>query len=355
MIFLQVPSGEQQLGASPASTRSRWRQDALQAQPQILQRTEGWDGCAPFLSEGMRCITWNTRGLVGPVFSKQKNREFKLKYLKRLFDANNILCLQEVHGKDEYLQAIQVLAPRFRFFGTFIPDNENAGGSAICIHRDLLLEEALVTHLVTCQGRAHFVNIQSGRHNLVIVNVHFEPALTLRQLRARLRLIHPHWPAYPNGLGIILGDFNICDPEEGRFNVWNQTFTNGDPGKTAVFHSFFPQVLEVAQFDYTRRDSTALGIIRTLSRIDRIFAPMAEARDFHCHSHVFENLGKRTIPSDHAAVRFVIQETHKSRTPEPFPAGCPNIPFSVPCCSSFRTTTGSLMTRFVHLQNLRFS
>ena len=25
------------------------------------------------------------------------------------------LCLQEVHGKDEYLQAIQVLAPRFRF------------------------------------------------------------------------------------------------------------------------------------------------------------------------------------------------------------------------------------------------
>ena len=113
----EVPSGEQQLGALPASTRSRWRQDALQAQPQILQRTKGWDGCGPFLSEGMRCITWNTRGLVGFVFSKQKNREFKLKYLRRLFGANNILCLQEVHGKDEYPQAFQVLAPRFRFFG----------------------------------------------------------------------------------------------------------------------------------------------------------------------------------------------------------------------------------------------
>ena len=25
---------------------------------------------------------------------------------------------------------------------------------------------------------------------------------------------------------------------------------------------------------------------------------MAEARDFHCYSHVFENLGKETIPSD---------------------------------------------------------
>ena len=184
-------------------------------------------------------------------FSKQKNREFKLKYLKRLFDHNSI--------------------PRFRFFGTFIPNNENAGGSAICIHTDLP-EEAIVTHLVTCHGCDHLVNIRSGRHNLVIFNVHFEPELTLRQLRGRLRLIHPHWPAYPNGVGIVLGDFNICDPEDGRFNVWNQPFTDGDPEKTAVFHSFFPHVLEVDQSDYTRRDSTApLGVIRTLSRIDRFF------------------------------------------------------------------------------------
>ena len=106
-------------------------------------------------------------------FSKQKNREFKLKYFKRLFDNNNIVCLQEVHGKHEYLQALQVLAPWFRFFGTLIPENENAGGSAICIHRDLVPEEAIVTHLITCQGRDHLVNIQSGRHNFVFVNVYF--------------------------------------------------------------------------------------------------------------------------------------------------------------------------------------
>ena len=35
---------------------------------------------------------------------------------------------------------------------------------------------------------------------------------------------------------------------------------------------------------------------------------MAEARDFHCLSHIFENLVKRSIPSDHAAVRVVIQK-----------------------------------------------
>ena len=40
--------------------------------------------------------------------------------------------------------------------------------------------------------------------------------------------MHPHWLAYPCGLGIILGDLYICDPEEGRFNVLDQSFTDGD-------------------------------------------------------------------------------------------------------------------------------
>ena len=89
---------------------------------------QGWDGCGSFLSEGLRCITLNTMGLVGSVFSRQRNREFKLKYLKRLLDNNSIICLQDVHGKDEvFLQAIQVLAPKFRLFGTFLPDNEECG------------------------------------------------------------------------------------------------------------------------------------------------------------------------------------------------------------------------------------
>ena len=74
--------------------------------------------------------------------------------------------------------------------------------------------------MITCQGRDHVVNVQFGRHNLVIVNVQFEAELTLRQLRRRLHLIHPHClHTYPNGVGIIFGDFNICDPEERRFNV----------------------------------------------------------------------------------------------------------------------------------------
>ena len=80
--------------------------------------------------------------------------------------------------------------------------------------------------------------------------------------------------------------------------------------KLLFSRSFFPHVLEIAQPDFTRCDSTADGTIRTLSWIDRacINLPVAEARDFHCNSHVFENLAERSIPSDHAAVRVVIQK-----------------------------------------------
>ena len=60
---------------------------------------------------------------------------------------------------------------------------------------------------------------------------------------------------------------------------------------------------------------------------------MAEARDSHCYFFVFENMEKRSIPSDHAAVRVVffffknrlLEDTRANA----FKVGYPNIPFSV--------------------------
>ena len=70
---------------------------------------------------------------------------------------------------------------------------------------------------------------------MVIVNVHSEPDMTLRNLRERLRRTSLHLPRYPQAFGVIIGDFNICEPEEGRFSVGNQTFTEGDAGKRPCF------------------------------------------------------------------------------------------------------------------------
>ena len=240
-----------------------------------------------------------------------------------------------MHGKDEYLQAIQALAPRFRVFGTFFPEHETAGGSAFCIHRDLLPQEAIVTHLVTCHGRDHLVRIQTGRHNLVIVNVHFSPELTLRQLRDRLHLIHPHWPSYPNGVGIILSGFNICDPQEGRVNVWNQTVTNGDPRNTAMFHSFFHMFLRFVNL------ITRGGIPQPLGS----YAFCQGLIVLSIYLWLKHEIFTVTLTSSRTweigpfyASSFKSQQIEDTRA-NVFPAGCPNILFSVPFCSSFTTTT----------------
>ena len=89
-------------------------------------------------------VLLGTPGASLDLFSLNKGTEnSNSPIFKKLLENNNIICLQEVQGKDEFLQAIQVLAPRFRLFGTFLPDNENAGGSAICIHRDFFLKRRL--------------------------------------------------------------------------------------------------------------------------------------------------------------------------------------------------------------------
>ena len=61
-----------------------------------------------------------------------------------------------------------------------------------------------------------------------------------------------------------------------------------------MFRTFFPHAPEIEQPNFTRNDTVADGTLRTLSSIDRVSinVHMAEARDFHCHSHVTDNRGE---------------------------------------------------------------
>ena len=68
----------------------------------------------------------------------------------------------------------------------------------------------------------------------MLANVHFKPTSTLRELRVRLRTTYAHWPMYPVGLGVLTGDINICDPEEGRFCAASQNFSDGDPERFSL-------------------------------------------------------------------------------------------------------------------------
>ena len=111
-------------------------------------------------------------------------------------------------------------------------------------------------------------------------------------------------------VGILIGDLDICEPEYGRFDEASHTFSDGDPGGTAVFRSTFPHALEIAPPNCTRKDVSADGILRTLLRIDRAFIniPMAEARDFRCRTQTVDYFRNRSLPCDHTAIRFTIQK-----------------------------------------------
>ena len=207
-----------------------------------------------------------------------------------------------------------------------------------------------------CQGRDHIVNIQSGRHNLVIVNVHFEPELTLRQLRGRLHLIHPHWPSYPNKVDIILDDFNICDPEEGRIHVWNQTFTDGDPTKTAMFHSFFHMSLRLPNLITREETPQPLGSYTLFQRFIAFFLK----KILWLRHEIFTAIPMSSRTWESEPFRVITQQYASSfKSPQiedtranVFPAGRPNIPFSVTCCS-FTMTTVFLLIRLVRSQSLK--
>ena len=206
-----------------------------------------------------------------------------------------------------------------------------------------------MTHLITCQGRDHIVSIQSGRHNLVIVNVHFEPESTLRQLRDRLHLVHPHWPSYSNGVGVILGDVNICDPEPDIHRWW--------PEKDCHVPLIFPHVLDMAQPDYTRRDSTALGIIRTCRELIVFFSIYLWLKHVMftvplVFSRTWEIEPFRVITQQYAS-SFKSQQIEDTRL-NVFPAGCPNISFSVPFVQRLHDDHRFLLIRLVRSQNSKF-
>ena len=98
----------------------------------------------------------------------------------------------------------------------------------------------------------------------------FEPGLPLRQLRGRLRFFdHQHWLAYASGLGIIWVTSTFVIPK--KDDLMSGTRHSPMVRRERLPRSIFPHVLETCQPHYTRRDSSSLGIIRTLSRIDHIF------------------------------------------------------------------------------------
>ena len=118
----------------------RCEADALRVS-NLPARGAALSACRHLPAEGLRICTWSTRGLQGSAASSPRPREKKLKYLKRIAEKSDGLCLQETHGGIEHFLNVEIALERavWEIFGTFItPGNVNPGGPVIMIHRDIL-------------------------------------------------------------------------------------------------------------------------------------------------------------------------------------------------------------------------
>ena len=99
--------------------------------------------------------------------------------------------------------------------------------------------------------------------------------------------------------------------QERIFNSLNKSFTDGDAAKAALL-PFFLLVPSRSRYLLCFQGETPQPTVffAQCPGIDKAFYPsaVAEARNFHCYSHVCENFGKRSLPNDHAVVRVVIQK-----------------------------------------------
>ena len=101
-------NGENLENAHLASPHVRWRRGDLQP-PGVQRDRLSKNTCVHIPDGGLRCVTWNTRAYWITCFST--DFEGKHIHFTRLIKNSDIICLQETHGKDEFLQAIQVSAP----------------------------------------------------------------------------------------------------------------------------------------------------------------------------------------------------------------------------------------------------
>ena len=205
--------GQSAEAVPPKPALHRWRRDVF------LSRATGGrplvdEICVHIPDAGLRVASWK------PTASAQSFE----RCLQRLCRAIDVVCLQETHGRSVFSRAVSTISSQWHMVGTFVDGLVHAGGSAILVRKSPLQGGCVRENVVIHIGRDHLITLRAANRLLMIANVHLEPGSNLTHLRGRLHASHGHWPRYPDGVGILIGDFNTCEPEEGRCNAVTHVF-----------------------------------------------------------------------------------------------------------------------------------
>ena len=84
--------------ALPALPHPRWRRDA--SQPPLIQRaTLDRNTCVHITDGGLRCVTWNTRGLIGSPVPSQRSWEQTHNYFRRFVEKTTSYAFKTYMGR----------------------------------------------------------------------------------------------------------------------------------------------------------------------------------------------------------------------------------------------------------------
>ena len=100
--------------------------------------------------------------------------------------------------------------------------NVNYGCSVFLTRNDIFGPGTAFENEDICPGRDHLVRSRQLDCSCTVINLHNQPEDAFQELRQRFRAAVALWPTYPDGVGFLVGDFNICDPAEGMLNTRSQ-------------------------------------------------------------------------------------------------------------------------------------
>ena len=218
----------------------------------------------------LRTASWNSRGLFGSAAALQWMVAGKYQRVAGLSLKSDALCVQEIHGCAEGVEAMSRQLIQSLWFSTFC-SHTYGDGCMVGIRKSVAEKFHTLRHTEVCECRTHCIGCSGEAGSLQVVSVHLVPGFTREEWREWVGKLQACLLRDERPVSVVIGDFNFFPAGEGRFDVATGTVIVGNGWHEETFHDICSRPVEIEQLDPTRRQVTAEGEVTSLFRLDRVF------------------------------------------------------------------------------------
>jgi endonuclease/exonuclease/phosphatase family metal-dependent hydrolase len=254
---------------------------------------------------GIRIATWNTTALFGiPTAAAGDRIRRRLRILRQLLADTDVLCLQEVHGRQADLEALRTEILEFSFFGSFC-SSPAVGGVMIMVRKSVIGDSVMSAPVVLDPGRCLAIRFGSPLATMFIC-IHVLPKYTIANKKALLNKVHA-LADINSHCTFLAGDFNFIGTSDSRYTAALTHEASDDDPVAVHFESIFHAFTEIHQGQFTRKELRNQKIFG-MARLDRIYCDIrpGDLQDLRPVAATTHILTDPTFPSDHVPVRAVL-------------------------------------------------